>query len=260
MTFLMQFRDALLSASESDIEKDPGLGGRLRLHQEGKFTIDYAPFEYVEANARIVIVGITPGSQQASNALKRARQSLLDKHDEFEAIKSAKVFASFSGPMRSNLIAMLDHIGIQRLLGINSTAALWAEKSKLVHFTSALRNPVYFNGKNYSGTPSMTRVPALTQMLEIFLGQEAKELSKAIWIPLGPAASAGVEWIVKKGFLGRGQILLGLPHPSPLNGERIAYFLQRKAREKLSSKTSSEKIDIARTNILSQIASMAAVQ
>jgi hypothetical protein len=32
--------------------------------------ISYAPFDYVNLNAKVVIVGITPGEQQAINALK----------------------------------------------------------------------------------------------------------------------------------------------------------------------------------------------
>lgn len=43
----------------------------LLLKKEGKISIYYAPFEYVNENARIVLVGITPGLQQAANALMR---------------------------------------------------------------------------------------------------------------------------------------------------------------------------------------------
>jgi hypothetical protein len=256
MATLAQFRLALLKVSEKDIESDTGLSGALRLRKEDEFEIDYAPFEHIQSKAKIVIVGITPGAQQARNALKKAREVLLSGGTELEAIKSAKVFASFSGPMRSNLVAMLDYVGVPNLLGIDSSAALWTDRSELVHFTSVLRYPVYFKKRNYSGVPSMVNISALTWMLRSFLGQETKELPNALWVPLGPAATTGINWAVEKGLLDHNQVLWGLPHPSGANGERIAYFLKRKRRNELSSKTSPEKIDLAREHIISQIASM----
>lgn len=256
MTTLNQFAKLIQASTETEIKRDAGLAGKLRLRQEGQFTIDYAPFEYIEPNARIVIVGITPGAQQAQNALLKARQVLNSGLGEQEAIKAAKVFASFSGPMRSNLIAMLDHIGVQKMLGLKSTELLWKEKSSLAHFTSALRYPVYFNAKNYSGSPAISNSPALTWMLESFLTHEAQTLPNAIWVPLGPSAAACLKWIVQKGYLDETRVLWDLPHPSGANAERIAYFLGRKARENLSPKTSALKIDEAKRSLKSQIETM----
>ena len=53
--------------------------------------------------------------------------------------------ASFSGPMRRNLIAMLDSIGVNRLLDLQSSASLWEDDAHLTQFTSErlnLRCPV----------------------------------------------------------------------------------------------------------------------
>jgi hypothetical protein len=256
MATIDRFRDVLIAAPEAAILADTSLGGKLRLVQRGRISIDYAPFEYVERKARIVIVGITPGAQQAKNALCEARRVLLAGHNETTAIKAAKVFASFSGPMRSNLIAMLDHVGINAAINVRSTAELWAHRSDLVHFTSALRYPVYLDGKNYSGTPSMTSVDVLTSMLEQYLSEEAKTLIDAIWVPLGPAATEGMSWIIRRGFLARDRVIMGLPHPSGANAERVAYFLQKKQRAQLSSKTSPAKIDAARDSIIAQVSAI----
>lgn len=70
-------------------------------------------------------------------------------------MRDAKIFASFSGPMRANLVAMLDSIGVNHRLGILSTSTLWNSDANLVHFTSALRYPVFVDGMNYSGAPSI---------------------------------------------------------------------------------------------------------
>jgi hypothetical protein len=52
----------------------------------------------------------------------------------------------------------------------------------------------------------------------------------------------------------RERVLEGLPHPSGSNAERIAYFLGRKNRGALSSKTNPEKLDRAREVLRRQVA------
>lgn len=45
------------------------------------------------------------------------------------------------------------------------------------------------------------------------------------------------------------RLLPELPHPSRANGERIAYFLGQKAKEKLSRLTDPEKLDNSKKNM-----------
>ncbi len=253
-----RFANLLMSVAEADLAADGTLGGRLLLSQSGELTVCYAPFDYIQRSARLVIVGITPGAQQARNALVEARRQLIAGADQETALRAAKVFASFSGPMRANLVAMLDHVGLNRWLGVASTTEVWDERTDLVHFTSALRYPVYLNGENYSGSPSMTATPVLREMLVHCLGDEVSSLSNAVWVPLGPKATEGLVWLTKQGLLPPEQVLVGLPHPSGANAERIAYFLGRKERALLSTKTAPDKIDMARTRLSAQIASLPA--
>jgi len=253
---ISQFRAALLSTQFEAGNVNTLLNNGFRISQENDFSVYYAPFEHIEPKARIVIVGITPGLQQAMNALREAQRALLASQSDADAARAAKVFASFSGPMRSNLVSMLDYIGVHRILSIDSTADLWTHHSNLVHFTSALRYPVFVGGKNYSGTPSMLKVPMLVQMIDVFLAEETRALPDAIWVPLGPAATDGVNRLIQSNLLHRDQVLHGLPHPSGANAERIAYFLQRKARSDLSAKTSPEKIDLVRDRLIRQVASI----
>lgn len=250
------FAPLLLQSTEAEIIADPTLGSKLVIDRMGDLTVSYAPFDHVQHEARVVIVGITPGAQQASNALAEARRKLLSGAAHSSALEAAKIFASFSGPMRTNLVAMLDHIGINRWLGVASTDVLWKESEKLVHFTSALRYPVFVGGRNYSGQPSMVTTPSLRRLLDERLSAEARALPDAVWVPLGPKAAEGVQWLVRKGAL-RGDVVLdGLPHPSGANAERIAYFLGRKAREALSPKTAPAGLDDARERLKAQIAAL----
>ncbi len=93
---------------------DGGMAGGKRIE------IAYAPLDHVNTDARIVVVGLTPGRQQMRNALMEARRCLRAGRSEADALAAAKVFASFSGPMRAHLVAMLDSIGVNRLLGLQS--------------------------------------------------------------------------------------------------------------------------------------------
>src|SRR5690606_4431370 len=148
------------------------------------------PFEYVNREARVVIVGITPGQTQMLNAVKEAHRQLNLATDEQSTLRAAKSTGAFSGSMRPNLVGLLDTIGLNRWLGIQSCDSLFGADAHLVQTTSVLRNPVFVNGKNYNGTPDMVRHPLLrAQLLQCF-GEDAKKLSKAVFIPLGDKVAA----------------------------------------------------------------------
>lgn len=213
----------------------------------------WAPFDHVNRNARIVIVGITPGRQQMTNALRRCHEALAAGASDAEALEAAKVFASFSGPMRKNLVDLLDDIGVARLLGLETTAALWSGASGLVHFTSALRYPVFVDGRNYSGQPRMLSVPELRDQLETWMGTEMAILSDAVFVPLGPKVGEALAWLAGRVGISPEQVLTGLPHPSGASAERIAYWLGRKPREALSNKTNPDKLDAARAALVDKI-------
>jgi len=227
---------------------------QLVLWEEGALRADYAPFDYVEQKAEIVIVGLTPGRSQASNALRKFQQEIIAGSSLDAALKAAKVFASFSGAMRSSLVSMLDEIGIPSVYGRRSSEQFFVPNSGLAHFTSALRYPVYFKNQNYSGNPSPLRTPVLRRMVDRYLAAEVKALPNAVWIPLGRHAEEALAYLVEKGELNHSHVLSGMPHPSGANSERIAYFLGRKEKSLLSAKTNPEKIEFAKTALVKKVA------
>src|SRR5690606_3474958 len=129
---------------------------------------------------------LTPGKQQATNALLAAQRALGAGRTSAQAAEEAKVFASFSGVMRGNLVRLLDSIGVADLLGVPSTSALWNGSAGLAHFTSALRYPVFVDGANWSGQPNMLQVTQMRSWLEKYTGAELASLRNAIIVPLGP--------------------------------------------------------------------------
>ena len=149
---------------------------------------------------------------------------------------------------------MLDHLGAQRSLGVETCAQLFDPSRELAHLTSALRYPVFVGGENYSGAPDMLRTPFLRRIVETYLAEEARALPNALWLPLGGKPTTALRHLAAAGILDRDRILEGLPHPSGANGERIAYFLGRKARAALSVKTQPGPIDAAREHLMVQLA------
>jgi hypothetical protein len=251
----VQYRDAALNASVREIRAGQ-YAPELLISRSSAMAAYYAPFDYVNSGAKIVIVGITPGRTQAANAIEALQSEFTRSKDWDKALKSAKVYASFSGPMRANLVAMLDFIGVNTLLWLQSTARLFEDRSDLAHFTSALRYPVFVDGKDYSGAPSMVANAWLRPMVERWFGAEAAALRNALFVPLGPKVEEALGHLVSRGILSADRVVAGLPHPSGANAERISYFLGRKSRELLSAKTNPVTLDRSRERLLRQMSGL----
>ena len=214
---------------------------------EGRLSVHRSSFDHVEPNARLVIVGITPGAQQRDLANAAFAQATGRGLSCADASRAAKVAASFGGTMRNNLVAMLDHSGAARMLRISSTALLFDPATRgLAHFTSALRYPVFIDGENYNGQVPMLGSLLLRSMVESLLADEVRQLPHAVWQPLGDKPAGALHHLADLGLIDRARIAPPLPHPSGANAERITYFLGRKQAERLSTKTNAAKIDSLR--------------
>lgn len=250
---LDQYTDAIRTLTDAELNDAAALRRRFTIARDGNIEVQYAPFEFINTQARVVLVGITPGRTQMIHALRECRRQLQAGASADAALKAAKQTGAFSGAMRPNLIALMDAIGLNRWLGLGSCETLFGLSSDRVHTTSVLRNPVFVNGENYNGTPGMTTNALLRQhMLEGF-AQDARALPKAVFLPLGDKVSEGLHWLADQGALDRTRILDGLPHPSGANAERIAYFLGRKAKGDLSAKTSPGKLDEAKAQLIKRV-------
>lgn len=216
-------------------------------------TSHYIPFDHINTKAKVVLVGITPGFTQWKNAIREAQKKILSGSSRDEALAAAKITGAFSGAMRPNLVALLDSIGIQHWLKISSCETLFCSHSELVQSTSILSHPILVRGENYNGTPNMVKTPFLQRQILDYFSQEIKQLKNPLFIPLGPKVSEGVAWLVNEGIIKEDRVLNGLPHPSGANAERIAYFLGRKHRDALSTKTNAGQLDASRKTLLSRM-------
>jgi hypothetical protein len=195
----------------------------LFLFDDAQLSVVYAPVDFVNTRARIVLAGLTPGWRQAQAAYT-AHLELRDLSEQ-EAGLEIQRRAAFAGSMRQNLIGMLDELGIHRHLNVASSAALFAEEASVLHATSVLRYPVFKAGKNYSGQhPKPVTHPFLRAMLERLCARELAQVPDALIVPLGKAAEEGLEYLTALGQLRRDRWLSGFPHPSSSNVHRKAEF------------------------------------
>jgi hypothetical protein len=252
-----RFSALLKTISDAELLEEVSRPDRLLLTSDlagGKrIDVAYAPFDHVNPEAEIAIIGLTPGRQQMRNALVEARRLLMSGASEAEALESAKAFASFSGPMRPNLVRMLDHMDVHRLLRLPSTAALWESGEQRAHFTSVLRYPVFIDGKNYSGTPAPITRAVLREQLTNWFEAELRQLPRALLVPLGPKVADAVFWVADRIGFDRTRVLSGFPHPSGANGERIAFFLGLKQVDALSSQVDAASLTAAQATLAAKL-------
>jgi hypothetical protein len=203
------------------------------LEREGELSIYYVPFERLNPDARVMLIGITPRFTQMRIAYETARDGLNGGLSEDEVLRRVDEEASFAGSMRTNLNRMLDDLGLSAMLGIDSTDELFREEAHLLHSTSALRNPVFVRGQNYTGSaPPIARSPLLRRIIIEILGAELASVPSAILVPLGGAVERALQLLISEGLVERERCCLGFPHPSGANGHRVRLFHQH--REQLA--------------------------
>lgn len=210
-----------------------GADPRLTLWHGGRLTVKYAPWDWVNPGARIMLVGITPGAHQAAVALLEARARLRQGFTTDDALRHAAAAGSFAGPTRRNLVEMLDGVGFADALSLDSTARLFDSHQHLAALCSAIDYPVFVDGRNYGGaSPPLTRHSVLISLVKACLGTRIRMTPGALVVPLGRAASDAVLMLITDGLVSPGQCLIGIPHPSGRNGHRLRQYA--KARTALA--------------------------
>ena len=203
------------------------------IDKENNIEIYYAPHnEYLNPKAKIFIVGITPGFQQMSTAISTARK-WLEVSDDIEEIQyKCKSEARFSGSLRKNIISMLDEIELNRVLSLNSCEELFGDRDVLLHTISLIPYPVFVKKENYTGhTPKLIKSDFLMKYIYDNFINEFKKLNepeKVLLIPIGKAVEEVLIRLQQDGIIKENQILLGFPHPSGANVNRVIQLEKNK--------------------------------
>ena len=215
LKFLNQIR------SLKKINKSTITNKNFLIKKEDNIEIYYAPFDYINSKAKIMIVGITPGLQQMLQSFEAV--------NEGRSLKEVKDLSSFKGSMRTTLIKYLDALNINKKLRIKSCESLFNINSKYLHSTSLIKYPVFDKGKNYSGS-GLLKKKILLDFLEEHFVKELKKLDKTIIVPLGNTVSSTIDYLNNEFKLNLKCFLKGFPHPSGLNVRKDIQFKENKIR------------------------------
>lgn len=231
-TKIQEFLPAIRSLSPNKaIERGDLLSEQFLMERSGDLEMYYAPHnEFINREAIIVIVGITPGWNQMKSAFEQLLKGLNSHQITEQMLKQTKIAASFSGTMRTNLIDMLDQCDIPKAIGVNSSSLLFTEKRDLIHTTSVIKYPVFHRGKNYTGhQPSVDRSSLLrSYAYDVFPKELEKIEPSALVIPLGKTVEDVLFKLLSQEKFKKHTFLNGFPHPSGANGHRKSQFQEQK--------------------------------
>ncbi len=227
-------KQSLMDLEYSALSDQGALPSRLRLYPSAKsedekgISIFYAPFEHINKNAKIALIGITPGKSQMVRACRAAKQAALNGTSVEQAVSDVKKHASFNdktGRMRENLYNEIDDWCIPEAIGAISGNSLFHEDWHLVHTTSVLKYPVFKGGENYEGGSPKIMSHSITKEMvyEIFV-PELNRIPDAWLFPLGPKVSEVISRLQKELKL-KNKVFHGMMHPSTNNNYRFDYLL-----------------------------------
>lgn len=201
-------------------------------------------FDYVNQDAEVVIVGITPGNSQ----LKGERDKL-----DLREIKRQNAFA---GKMRPNLVKMLDYVGVNSLLGIETCCSLWNEDFDRVEMTSLLKEATYVMNRKgekimFKDAKIIAKSGKLTKMLESgFIKDCSRYGNVRLFVACGPGVYDVLTILKQSGVITAP--IIGIAHPSGGNMGRICCYLGTKEPQNASYEWCMEKAREAK-DIISQI-------
>lgn len=208
------------------------------IEKQGDIEIYYCTHnEYINKEAKIFIIGITPGFQQMNKSIAVAREAIESNITLEEIPYMCKREGRFYGVIRKNIIDMLDELELHKMFGMESCKELFEQRDYLLHTTSVIPFAVFVEGKNYTGhKPKMLRSELLTKYIKEYFYPQVEALNHALFIPLGKSVEEVFNELIKCGVLRKEQCLKGFPHPSGANGHRLIQFEKNKEHMKKTIK------------------------
>ena len=197
------------------------------MNQETTYIIKKSYFDYVNNNAEVIILGITPGNNQLAENDFIKGKSLKEIKKEF----------AFAGTMRSNLIRELDEIQLNKYLEIDSCKSLWNEDFDKVEMTSLLKNAVYYmrDGKEqmFNEPEKIRRNEQLIKEFEIGFKKDCKKYKNLkLIIALGDKTKFVADELKNEGFIPESVNIIAIPHAAGSNNGQIAFFMGTSDKEK----------------------------
>lgn len=226
-----------------------GVGApELELGRDVKYLLRYIPFEHVSTQAKLVIVGITPGPTQLGLAYQAVRDLRQAHWSEAEILQEVKKIGAFGGAsMKPNLLKMLNHFGFAEILGIQDVGSLWDEHADLLHATSVVPHAAFklSDGREQMFAGSFDEAMKSSLLRACFMEDFVCSLRDinpdAIYVGLGRCPESALQWCVERGYLREQQVLGAFCHPSTSGGSTTAYYLREVTKAQLSPKNPVRK-------------------
>ena len=182
-----------------------------------KFAFEPTGFDYVNSKAEVVIVGITPGNSQQ----KGSREGMSPRE-----IKRKYAFA---GTLRKNMVKMLDYIGLNSLLRIDTCASLWEQDFDRVEMTSLLKDATYVVGQRgktmFKDTEIIAKSKELSEKYENGFVRDCEQYKQAkLFVACGQGVYDELMKLKERGVIAAP--VVAIAHPSGNNAIRVKYYME----------------------------------
>lgn len=224
--------NSLLKMQDQDLKDELKKPSILRVYPDSGrndacgIEILWAPFDYVNRNAKLVLIGVTPGPEQAFRSYVAVRSAIARGADPQAELASIKASSSFRGKvMEPNLMSILEHSGVAERAGIENIDRLWTDEAHKVHFTSTIRYPTFINGELFNNQINSLAHPELKRYVEGFLVEELLSVpDDAVIVALGSKGPKIVRHAAKVAGINQKRVV-ALPHPSGSASGAVRDFL-----------------------------------
>ena len=227
--------DVLLKLTEQDLRseiKKPKalcLYPRLGTSDPDGIEILWAPFDHVNRDAKLVIIGVTPGPNQALLSFRAMQKTAATGSDPQAELEKIKAESSFRGDViEANLKSLLEHSGLAEGAGIQDIDGLWTTEASKVHFTSTIRYPTFINSQLFNNQIDSLRHSELRKYIERHLAEELASVSAdAAIVALGQKGPRLVRHAAKVAGIDPRRVV-ELPHPSGSATGAVRDFLSKR--------------------------------
>lgn len=217
------YRDIIGRKGESAVRSEETL-----LASDGRDELYYIPFEWTNPQARLVVVGITPGPNQMELAYRTASSKIKVGLGDLEILKAAKAHGAFgSATMRPNLVKMMNHFGFADLFDVEDAADFWDRRSDVFLGTSVIPHAAFRNGKPFAGSfDDVMKSKIFSECFHVDFVPSLKDIpGDARFVALGETPLRALSWCVRYGKLKEEQVLGAFAHPSTNGGSAVDAYL-----------------------------------
>lgn len=213
-------------------EREDLCGAPFRLSSVGALEAFYAPLDWVNREARLVLLGAAPGWHEMETAFRTVRDGLAGPEGDLNLLRRARLAARPPLAQRQRFMRLLGASEIPDKCGVEAEALLEAD-SALLHWTWVARFPVFLRGRNYAGrAPSLLVSPLMRAFVTDALAGELAAIPGALVVPLGSPAADALWLLVQLGMLERERVGPCLPDPSQWTGDQVRRWVSAQASKR----------------------------